>query len=235
MARMVNQQEYDLRQNKILEAAQRLVYTKGYEQLSIQDIILDVQISKGAFYHYFASKQALLEALIERLGTQIVQLLTPIVQDDRLPATEKLLRFFDVAARWKTDRKEYLLTLVTVWYADENAILRLKTQAAVLPLIAPLLTSIIRQGIEEGVFHTSFPEQSCEIVFSLLQSFGDSLIRLIFQPEFNAETLQCLEHLTVSYQEAVERILGAASGTLPLFDPAIMREWMPLSKVQPSQ
>jgi AcrR family transcriptional regulator len=234
MARMVNKEEYELRQNKILEAAQRLVYTKGYEQLSIQDILAEMQISKGAFYHYFASKQALMEALIERLGTQIMLLLTPIVQDGRLSATDKLVRFFDVAARWKTDQKDYLLTLVSVWYADENAVLRLKTQAAMLPLIAPLLTTIIRQGVEEGAFHTSFPEQSCEIVFSLVQSFGDSLIRLIFQSEFNAETLQCLEHLTVSYQEAVERILGAASGTLPLFDPAIMREWMPLSKVQPS-
>ena len=90
MARMIKREEYDLRRNNIIEAAGRLVYTKGYEQMSIQDILDDVHISKGAFYHYFSSKQALLEALIEQMALQVIQLLVPIIQDDRLPAPEKL-------------------------------------------------------------------------------------------------------------------------------------------------
>ena len=45
-----------------------------------------------------------------------------------------------------------MLNLVNVWYADENAILRLKAQTAVLPLIAPLLTSIFCQGVQGGGF-----------------------------------------------------------------------------------
>ena len=107
-------------------------------------------ISKGAFYHYFDSKQALLEALIERMARQVIQLLVPIVQDEHLPAPEKLHRLFDAASRWKTDRKDVMLTLVNVWYADENAILRLKAQAAVLPLIAPLLTNHRLPGCQGG-------------------------------------------------------------------------------------
>ena len=71
MARIVNKEEYEIRRNEILDAAQRVVYTKGYDQMSIQDILAEVKISKGAFYHYFDSKQALLEALIERLVSQI--------------------------------------------------------------------------------------------------------------------------------------------------------------------
>ena len=229
MARIVNKEEYEVRRNEILDAAQRLVYTKGYDQMSIQDILAEVHISKGAFYHYFDSKQALLEALIERWTKQVIQLLTPIVRDERLPAQEKLHCVFDAAARWKTERKDYLLTLVNVWYAEENAFLRLKAQAAVLPLIAPLITTIICQGVQESVFHTAFPEQVSQIIFSLLQSFGDTLVELISQQEFNSETLQHLETLSASHQDAVERILGADSGSLPLFDTTILREWFPLS------
>jgi len=231
MARIVNKAEYDLRRNEILDAAQRLVYTKGYEQMSIQDILAEVHISKGAFYHYFDSKQALLEALIERMASQIEQLLAPIVQDEQLNATQKLQRLFNTAARWKTDRKEVLLSLVNVWYADENAILRLRVQAAVIPEIAPLLTSIIRQGVEEGVFQTSFPEQVSDIIFSLLQSYGDNLIRLLIQPELQAEAFQSLDQSAASYQQAVERILGAEPGSLPLFDTPILKEWFPLSNL----
>jgi len=229
MARIVNKEEYEVRRNEILDAAQRLVYTRGYDQMSIQDILTEVHISKGAFYHYFDSKQALLEALIKRMAKQVIQLLIPIVQDDQLPAPEKLHRLFDAASRWKTDRKDVMLTLVNVWYADENAILRQKAQAATLPLIAPLLTTIFCQGVQEGTFHTAFPEQISGIVFSLLQNFGDTLVELISQHEITLDTLQHLESLAASHQDAVERILGANSGSLPLFDTSILREWFPLS------
>ena len=229
MARIVNKEEYEVRRNEILDAAQRLVYTKGYNQMSIQDILTEVHISKGAFYHYFDSKQALLEALIERWTRQVIQLLLPIVQDELLPAPEKLHRLFDAASRWKTDRKEVLLSMVNIWYADENTILRQKAQAATLPLIVPLLTTIVSQGVREGTFHTAFAEQISGIIFSLLQNFGDTLVELIAQQEITSAGLQRLESLSASHQDAMERILGAEPGSLPLFDTTILREWFPLS------
>jgi AcrR family transcriptional regulator len=231
MARIVNKDEYEIRRNEILDTAQRLVYTKGYQQMSIQDILAELKISKGAFYHYFDTKQSLLEALIERMARQVIQLLFPIVEDGSLPATEKLLRLFDVAARWKTDRKEVMLTLVDVWYADDNAILRHKAQAAVLPQIAPLITAIVCQGVQEGAFHTSFPDQVSGIIFSLLQSFGDTLATLILQQQVDLVSLQNLENLAASHQDAVERVLGADPGSLPLFDTSVLREWFPPSNL----
>jgi AcrR family transcriptional regulator len=229
MARMVNPEEYEMRRNDILDAAQRLVYTRGYEQLSIQDILGELHISKGAFYHYFPSKQTLLEALIERMAKQVIQILDPIVKDENLPPTEKLHRLFDTASRWKTDRKEVMLTLMKAWYADDNATLRLKAQAAVLPLIDPLISDIVRQGVREGTFHTAYPDQISGIIFSLLQNFGDTLVSYIGLPEGSPEILKHLEALSASHQDAMERILGAAPGSLPLFDTTILREWFPLS------
>lgn len=227
MARTIKQEEYDLRRNKILDTAQRLVYARGYDQMSIQDILGELQISKGAFYHYFDSKQALLEALIEQMANQVIQILVPIVQDEHLPAPEKLHRVFDTASRWKTDRKEILLSLVNVWYANDNAVLRQKAQAALLPVIAPLLTEIVCQGVKEGVFHNPYPDQISAIIFSLLQTFGESLIAMIVQPDPDPVILQRLERLSASHQDAMERILGAQPGSLPLFDTSILREWFP--------
>jgi hypothetical protein len=118
-----------------------------------------------------------------------------------------------------------------VWYADENAVLRLKSQAAILPLIAPLLTSVIYQGVREGVFHTNYPEQVSQIIFSLLHSFGDTLITLLAQQGPDPGILQRLETLSASHQDAMERVLGADSGALPLFDTTILREWFPPSNL----
>jgi AcrR family transcriptional regulator len=229
MARIVNKDDYELRRNEILDAAQRVVYTKGYEQMSIQDILVQGHISKGAFYHYFDSKQALLAALIERLVSQVQQVLIPIVQDDQLPATVKLHQVFDAASRWKTDRKETLLTLVNVWYGDDNAVLRQRVQAAVFPEIEPMFTAVIVQGVREGVFDTGYPQQISAVIFSMMMSFGDNLIQAIAHPELHSDTLQNLDIISASYQDAMERILGAERGSLPLFDTAILREWFPLS------
>src|SRR5512135_2947760 len=229
MARIVKQEEYDLRRNKILDAAQRLVYTKGYEQMSIQDILAEVHISKGAFYHYFLSKQDLMEGMIERMASQGLALMAPIAKDEHLDATQKMLRLFNFAARWKTARKDALMTLVKVWYADDNALLRQKSQDALLPRITPLITRIIRQGNDEGLFHTAFPEQTCEIVFSMMMGIGESMIKHLLLPDPDFPVVQYLEGLTASYQYAIERVLGATPGSLPLFDPSIFREWFPPS------
>src|SRR5438309_977263 len=69
MARTVKEEEYAIRRNQILDVAQGLIYTKGYEQMTIQDVLDGVQMSKGAFYHYFDSKRALLSDL-ERIRGQ---------------------------------------------------------------------------------------------------------------------------------------------------------------------
>src|SRR5260221_161474 len=122
MARVVK--AHAVRRNEILDVARRLVDTKGYEQMTIQDILDDLRISKGAFYHYFDSKQALLEAMIERMGEGVEQLVLAMVHDPALPALKKLQRVFDMLNRLKTARKELFLPLLRVWYADDNAIVR---------------------------------------------------------------------------------------------------------------
>src|SRR4051794_18530999 len=94
MARTIKKQEHAEKRNEILNAAQRLVYAKGYERMTIQDILADVQISSGAFYHYFDSKPAVLEAFIERIQQETEKPLLPIVHDPHLPAIEKLQGFF---------------------------------------------------------------------------------------------------------------------------------------------
>ena len=73
--------EFTVKRNEILDVAQRLVYSKGYEQMTIQDILDGVQISKGAFYHYFRSKQDLLDAMIGHMIEEGENLILPIIQD----------------------------------------------------------------------------------------------------------------------------------------------------------
>jgi hypothetical protein len=42
-----NEKEYALNRNQILDMTLWLIYTKGYEQMAIQDILAELQISNG--------------------------------------------------------------------------------------------------------------------------------------------------------------------------------------------
>jgi AcrR family transcriptional regulator len=224
MSRIVK--EYSVRRNEILDAAQRLVFTKGYEQMTIQDIIDDLQISKGAFYHYFDSKVALLDALIDRTFQQAVEILLPIVQDPVLPALEKLQRFFNTTARWKTSQKEFLLAVMRIWYADENALVRQKQLVATIDRFAPLMSQIVRQGIHEGVFHTLHPDSMSELMLSMFNSMTDTVTGLLLSDQPPPDALAQLENTTAAYIDALERILGAPSGSLNLVDTEMLKEWI---------
>jgi len=225
MARTVKEENYTTRRNEILDVAYSLIYTKGYEQMTIQDILDKTQFSKGAFYHYFDSKQALLEALCDRLMDESEQILLPVVQDERLSAVNKLNAYFSTGVRWKTAHKTYLMRLLHTWYADDNAIVRQKVSAKAFERITPLLSVIIQQGIQEGILTPPYPDQVGEVILSLFQGFGDKFARLLLDFEGHKVSRKHIDETIAVYIHALERVLGAPSGSLHLIDAAVVEEW----------
>ena len=53
---------------RILDTAAKLFLQKGYDKTTLQDIIDATKLSKGAIYHHFASKEAILIAVVDRMG-----------------------------------------------------------------------------------------------------------------------------------------------------------------------
>jgi AcrR family transcriptional regulator len=226
MPRILKEDDFAARRNEILDIALKLVYTKGYDQMSIQDILDEMKISKGAFYHYFESKQALLDGLIERMLDGAEQVLRPIVEATDMTAIEKFRRYFDAAGRWKVAQKSFMLDLFRVWHADANAIMRQKQEAASIKRIAPMLSVIVRQGMDEGVFSTKYPEQFGNIFVGLSHGFEEELVDLLLTDHPPPDALQRLEALIGAYSDSMERILGAPSGSLPLGDINVLKEWL---------
>jgi AcrR family transcriptional regulator len=224
MARIVKHP--DVRRSEILDVAQRHFYRKGYEQTSVQDIITEIGIAKGTFYHYFSSKLDLLDAVIERMIDQTLQSLKPMVADDQLSALEKLERFFGDLADWKVENIAFFLDFVHIWYKDENAILRHKVRVASVKSTLPLLTQIIEQGITEGIFATEHPADIAEIVLQIGQPLSDTLVKIIVNEAHNDDTLAIIERKIIVYHQAIERVLNAPAGSIKLFDLDQVKPWL---------
>jgi AcrR family transcriptional regulator len=225
LPRFVKEDEYAIRRNQIIDTTLKFVYTKGYGQITIQDILDDLHISKGAFYHYFDSKTSVLEALVERMIGEMEPLLRSIVNDTSSSALEKLQRYYATAVRWKTEQKEIFFELIRIWYADENIIVRQKLTAKSLERITPLLTEIIQQGVDEGVFNTAYPEFISQVNLYLLQGLSDAFVELLFAPEVDPAALQRSVALFAAYNDALVRILGAPKNSIQLMDQDTLADW----------
>ena len=214
MVRIVNEAAYAQRRNAILDAAQRAVVTRGYEQMAIADILGELQISSGAFYHYFDSKPALLLALVERIGNEIEEIVLPIVHDPTPGALDKLQRFFAALDQWKFAHKRLVLAYLSVWYGDENAIVRHKLYQARVKRLTPWLEEIIQQGAREGIFMTPYPDQAARMIISLFEDLGYATVELLLAEHLSPENLSRLQRILLATTDALERLLGAPSGCL---------------------
>jgi AcrR family transcriptional regulator len=214
MTRSVKPEAYAEKRNAILDVAERYITTKGYEQMTTQDILEALQISRGAFYHYFESKPALLSALVERIGEQAEQLVLPIVSDREMPAQDKLLHFFAVLNQYKQANLDLVFAFLRVWYADENALFRQKLYLARVKRLAPLLSQIIREGVAEGVFTTAYPEQAARTILALLEDLGYATVELLLVEEGKHSDLSRLVQMGMAVAEALERVLGMPKGGL---------------------
>ncbi|HEY1348125.1 MAG TPA: TetR/AcrR family transcriptional regulator [Ktedonobacteraceae bacterium] len=230
MARIVRPEQYAARKAEILNAAQRLMFRKGYAHMSIQDILEEVQISSGAFHHYFASRSALLDAFIERIKEESGQPLRQLIADPGQSAREKLQGFFDTLDRLRIERQAEVVSLGRIWYSESNAVVRLRVSEAIARQRAELLNEIVGQGVEEGSFIVAYPERTGEVIIALLQAMGDRHAELLFALDQQRDQDQQLiaEIVTTHalYMDAIERVLGIAAHIFTRTDAAAVQSWV---------
>jgi len=212
------------RREAILDAAERLIRSKGYERMSVQEIQDDLGVSRGAIYHYFSSKDDLLVAVMERTSDRIMAVLAPIV-DAPLPAAEKLQRIFREAGQWKTEQREFVRRLVDVWASDVNAVARVKLRRLTLQRLLPLMRRIVHQGHDEGVFTPTSPDHTARVLADLLQASGDAAAELLMAQDGRPTPIEQVRRTFDAYDEAVERILGLEPHTFTFIDDQTLRAW----------
>ena len=225
MARTVNATLRTVRRDAFLDVAQRLVQTKGYEAMSIQDVLTELEASKGAFYHYFDSKQALLEAVVERFADGAMAGLAPVLADPNLPALRKLEKVFAGIARWKADQKELVLAIMEVWNSDGNAIVREKLRRLTERIMVPLLSMVVRQGVNEGAFLVDSPDETATVLVSLMEGFQQQASDLFIARQAGTVTFEEVRRSVAANTEAFERILGVPKGSLTLTSEQTLHFW----------
>ena len=225
MARTLDPEAHSLRRDAFVDAAQQLIQTRGYEQLSLQDVIDQLGASKGAFYHYFGSKEDLLEAVIERMTDAALEVMTPIANDPDLDALAKLQLVFTTLAAWKGERKQFFVELLEVWLSPDNSVVREHFRRGVPVRILPLFTTMVRQGAAEGSFTPTSPDGAAAVLVALMLGLNEQATQLFLARLAGTIAFDDVVARLAAFTEAFERILGLPAGSWVMLDEETLHLW----------
>ena len=218
----------DQRRAELLDCAQILFLAHGYDHTTVNDVIDRAGVSKGAFYHYFTSKEALLEALAERFARRSVEQLGDILEDPLLDALTRLNAFLARTRQLRLEAAPLIRPLFAAIFRPENIVLYHRISAASMLIMTPLLARIIAQGVEEGIFRTPDPVGTAEMVLQLgAAAYGVIARALNATSEHEIEeAADTLENLLKLHGVAIDRILCLPEGSVRLVDPGFVRAMM---------
>lgn len=153
---------FNANRQKLVELSSELFLKNGYENTSVNDILKAAGISKGAMYHYFTSKEDILDAVVDYAMILQGEQINAIVSDPNLSALEKLekLLFSD------TKPREEIMPVVQLMQTGSKSLIYYITKEEAKKRSIPVFTSVIKQGIEEGVFETKYPDQASGFIYT---------------------------------------------------------------------
>ena len=225
MARTLNPEAHARRRQAFLDVAACVIERKGYEGMTIQDVLNGMQTSKGAFYHYFESKEALLLGLVEQLAEVSLARVEAGMRDPDRTASEKLRRMFVEEGQRKLEQKGLVLALIKPLYAEDNAVIRQRVESRVRGRMGELLGRVVAQGVDEGIFTTPYPDEVGRQLFALLRDFQDCLMELWLEMRTAAFDRMRIERAVAAYDEALARLLGVSTTGAALIDVAQIPSW----------
>lgn len=193
--------EHDERRNEIIDTASCIFAQKGYDKSSVNDILNAVGIAKGTFYHYFKSKEEVLDAVISKATDMIVQRVEEVVDNPGLSPEEKLLGVF-MSMQIDKQMDEGLLEEM---HRPENALMHQKSLVSIITVLTPVLTQVVKEGIEKEVFSSEYPEQYMQIFMASATTLLDDGI---FQVEQEKQ-----EKLFEALISLLEKMLGVEKGS----------------------
>lgn len=182
------------RKQDLLNIAYRMFIEKGYENTSVDDIIIEAGIAKGTYYYYFESKEATLEAVIEMMIEKAENIAKAALMNP-VPIPQKLA---SAVYAFQPNKDEIVIT--DVLERKENIVMHDKIGKKIVEVAVPILSDIVREGIAQGIFACTNVEERVKMLLIMSQNMFD----------YGAYSNKDIE----VYVDMLEKSLGAKEGTM---------------------
>ena len=166
----------DLMRDEILIAAEKLFFEDGYESTSIQDILDVLKLSKGGFYHYFPSKEAVLREICEKRIAERLRRAEPELYAGRVRPMDKLNRLLSMVGLFDWGDTQYAAMMLRLCYQGEgDAKLCESLRKTAREQLLAYMNGVIADGIAAGTLCVRYPNRAGEIVLDPFSGSGTTL------------------------------------------------------------
>lgn len=199
--------------NRILDALQKLLENQNLQKISVSDIARTAGIAKGSIYYYFPSKEAIVEALVERSYAASIETAKQLAKQTSIPPFTRMALIFQAC---RNSSSEFLKQNKAATNASiqERTLLHHKYLRYIIKELKPVLTEIIRQGIDRGEISFEHPASLAEIVLLVLTVKIDNTLI----PSTKEEIEQIILDLIVLLEKGTDNPKGSLNFlTLPMF------------------
>lgn len=203
--------EAEERKNEILDVAERLFGTKGFDSTSTNDILNEIGIARGTLYYHFKSKEDILDAMIDRMTKRMVGKAKEVVNRKEVPVLQRLTMMILTLNVNDSNLNREILQQV---HKPQNALMHQKMQERLMNGINPLMTDLIQEGIAQGICRTDYPEEVVAMTFLYANTAFDDLM------EYSEEEAQRkIEAFIYNLERLLEMKQGSMRETiLPIFN-----------------
>lgn len=224
MPRVVKQPQE--RRSELIEAAQKLFYARGYECTSVSNIVKHVGVAQGTFYHYFASKEEVLEAMAQRMFDDFAEMFAEIVHIQQLTVMEKLQRFVLEGNQWKLERRDTIMETALRLRQPGNALMILRLSEYRRKMMTPLFAHVIEQGCTEGILDVDHPIEMAAMLVAVSEGYNRELTHLLLNSDAPAsDRLSKATQLTLTFNTSYRRLLAAKDQSFIFVNPAFLEPW----------
>jgi TetR/AcrR family transcriptional regulator, fatty acid metabolism regulator protein len=148
------------RRRQILAAAVKVFAEKGFHACRVGDVAEEAGVAYGLVYHYFESKEDLLETIFRTTWTEMLARVHE-VEEARVPAAEAVRQV--TALLLRTWRRDPDLVRVLVREVTRNQ--HVQEEVEELTQAMDALERIVRRGQESGEFRSELDARLAAVVF----------------------------------------------------------------------
>lgn len=175
----------------ILETATRLFSEKGFENVKVEDVVTEVGVTRGAFYHYFKSREELIASVLNKSFNDN----NPFALANRqegLNALEKLRFVLKLDLRPRLEMSDSLRT--EMQKMADNPVVFKNEMLSEVNVVAPYIERLLLEGNEDGSFSVKYTKQVSQIISLLVSSWLSSFAFQVSYKEY-ADKVSFLEQL----------------------------------------
>ena len=201
----------DVRRDELLNIALDLCRLHGFEAMNVEQVTQAAGVAKGTFYHYFASKDAMLEQLVRRFGDALFDELSAAVAATSGTGADRIKALMRAAGGYKLEQAD--IAYATFLYSDGNLALRHRLYAAWRERAREVLLPVIREGQADGSLSVTHADAATDIVLLLWFDAADQLWERALATTSVDDFVETMLSGATSIYQAQERVLGVPEGT----------------------